>query len=111
VVLECNAERNYGICVNHGDATHEMYMSRRPQKLQINKTTKLAMKHQLMWDVINFNPYRSAAPFLDGAVQAAESGGILCITCTDMAALGGPHPETAYGGKCESLKMELIATI
>jgi len=97
VVLECNAERNYGICVNHGDATHEMYMSRRPQKLQINETTMLAAKQQPMWDVIDLDPYGSVAPFLDGAVQASESGGLLCVTCTDMAALGGSHPETAYG--------------
>ena len=97
VILECNAERNYGICVNHGDATHEMYMARRPQKLQINEKTKLAAKQQPMWDVIDLDPYGSVAPFLDGAVQAAESGGLLCVTCTDMAALGGSHPETAFG--------------
>lgn len=97
VVLDDNAERNYGICVNHGDATHEMYMSRRPQGLQITEKTKLAKKQQPMWDVIDLDPYGSAAPFLDGAVQAVEDGGLLCITCTDMAALGGSHPETAYG--------------
>mmetsp|Transcript_18733 Transcript_18733/g.52364 ORF Transcript_18733/g.52364 Transcript_18733/m.52364 type:complete len:490 (+) Transcript_18733:736-2205(+) len=97
VILGNNAERNYGICVNHGDATHEMYMSRRPQNLIICEKTKLAAKQQPMWDVIDLDPYGSAAPFLDGAVQAAENGGLLCITCTDMAALGGSHPETAYG--------------
>ncbi|VEU35095.1 unnamed protein product [Pseudo-nitzschia multistriata] len=97
VILEDNAERNSGICVNHGDATHEMYMSRRPQSLVINEVTKLSAKQQPMWDVIDLDPYGSVAPFLDGAVQAAENGGLLCITCTDMAALGGSHPETAYG--------------
>jgi tRNA (guanine26-N2/guanine27-N2)-dimethyltransferase len=97
VVLDDNAERNHGICVNHGDATHEMYMARRPQSLKITEKTKLATKQQPMWDVIDLDPYGSAAPFLDGAVQAVESGGLLCITCTDMAALGGSHPETAYG--------------
>ncbi len=97
VILEDNLERKYGICVNHGDATHEMYMARRPQSLQMNEKTKLAKKQQPMWDVIDLDPYGSAAPFLDGAVQAVENGGLLCITCTDMAALGGSHPETAYG--------------
>uniref|UniRef100_A0A7S0TBB0 tRNA (guanine(26)-N(2))-dimethyltransferase n=1 Tax=Pseudo-nitzschia delicatissima TaxID=44447 RepID=A0A7S0TBB0_9STRA len=97
VMLDDNADRKYGICVNHGDATHEMYMSRRPQSLQINEKTKLSAKQQPMWDVIDLDPYGSAAPFLDGAVQAVENGGLLCITCTDMAALGGSHPETAYG--------------
>ena len=96
-ILDDNAKRDYGICVNHGDATHVMYMSRRPQSLQINEKTKLAKRQQPMWDVIDLDPYGSAAPFLDGAVQAIENGGLLCITCTDMAALGGSHPETAYG--------------
>ncbi|OEU11555.1 N2,N2-dimethylguanosine tRNA methyltransferase, partial [Fragilariopsis cylindrus CCMP1102] len=63
-------------------------------------TTPLPTKQQQqcpMWDVIDLDPYGSAAPFLDGAVQSVENGGLLCITCTDMAALGGSHPETAYG--------------
>ena len=97
LILNDNFNRNYGICVNHGDATHEMYMARRPQTLQLSEKTKLKFKQQPMWDVIDLDPYGSAAPFLDGAVQAIENGGLLCITCTDMAALGGSHPETAYG--------------
>lgn len=95
VVCASNETRPKGICVNHGDATHEMYMSRRPQQLREPGATQL--KQLPMWDVIDLDPYGSAAPFLDGAVQAVESGGLLCITCTDMAALGGSHPETAYG--------------
>jgi tRNA (guanine26-N2/guanine27-N2)-dimethyltransferase len=99
IILESNINRDIGICVNHGDATHEMYLSRKPQQQYKKKDT-----HQLppnmqqpMWDVIDLDPYGSAAPFLDAAVQAVESGGMLCVTCTDMAALGGSHPETAYG--------------
>ena len=95
VMLESNDTRDHGICVNHGDATHELYISRRPQQT-INPTPTQA-KQQPMWDVIDLDPYGSASPFLDGAVQAVESGGLLCITCTDMAALGGSHPDTAYG--------------
>jgi tRNA (guanine26-N2/guanine27-N2)-dimethyltransferase len=94
VVCASNETRPKGVCVNHGDATHEMYMSRRPQQQQ---ATGIQLKQLPMWDVIDLDPYGSAAPFLDGAVQAVESGGFLCITCTDMAALGGSHPETAYG--------------
>eukprot|EP00934_Nitzschia_sp_Nitz4_P005771 Nitzschia sp. Nitz4//scaffold287_size23745//3850//5511//NITZ4_008457-RA/size23745-processed-gene-0.35-mRNA-1//-1//CDS//3329545760//5761//frame0 len=95
LVLDSNITREHGICVNHGDATHEIYMSRRPQATRDLSPTQA--KQQPMWDVIDLDPYGSAAPFLDGAVQAVESGGLLCITCTDMAALGGSHPETAYG--------------
>jgi tRNA (guanine26-N2/guanine27-N2)-dimethyltransferase len=90
-----------------------MYLSRRPQQQQqLNSTTSSSMtpegiallllqqqtqQQKPMWDVIDLDPYGSAAPFIDGAVQSVEHGGLLCITCTDMAALGGSHPETAYG--------------
>ena len=33
------------------------------------------------------DPYGSAAPFLDGAIQALTNGGLLCVTYTDMAVL------------------------
>jgi tRNA (guanine26-N2/guanine27-N2)-dimethyltransferase len=95
VLLDSNETRAPGICVNHGDATHELYLARRPQRTR--DPTPTQQKQQPMWDVIDLDPYGSAAPFLDGAVQAVESGGLLCVTCTDMAALGGSHPETAYG--------------
>lgn len=91
---DSNEIRNQrGIHVHQGDATHVMYMSRRPQKESPEKFPYLLPR----WDVIDLDPYGSAAPFLDGAVQAVEHGGMLCITCTDMAALGGSHPETAFG--------------
>lgn len=41
------------------------------------------------YDVIDLDPYGSAAPFLDAAVQSVADGGLLCITCTDMAVLSG----------------------
>jgi tRNA (guanine26-N2/guanine27-N2)-dimethyltransferase len=106
VVLSESTTRQRGICIQQGDATHEMYLSRRPQQQLKNtgssSTTPegdLLQQHtqKPMWDVIDLDPYGSAAPFLDGAVQSVEHGGLLCITCTDMAALGGSHPETAYG--------------
>ncbi|CAG8472129.1 27120_t:CDS:2, partial [Racocetra persica] len=37
------------------------------------------------------------APFIDGAVQAVKEGGLLCITCTDLANLtGSNYPEKCY---------------
>merc|ERR1719203_2379846 len=53
------------------------------------------------YDVIDLDPYGTASPFLDAAVQAVADGGLLCITSTDMPVLGGNHPETCfarYGG-------------
>ncbi|CAG8673625.1 10119_t:CDS:10, partial [Dentiscutata heterogama] len=49
------------------------------------------------FDVIDLDPYGTAAPFIDGAVQAVEEGGLLCITCTDLANLtGSNYPEKCY---------------
>ena len=85
----------YGIKVQLGDATHVMYMSRRPPNLTTYTPTQ---KQQLdQYHIIDLDPYGSAAPFLDAAVQSVIHGGMLNITCTDMAALGGSHPETCYG--------------
>lgn len=48
------------------------------------------------FDVVDIDPYGTAAPFLDAAVQSVSNGGLLCITCTDMAVLCGNHPETCF---------------
>ncbi|KAI8871156.1 TRM-domain-containing protein [Ramicandelaber brevisporus] len=73
---------------NLGDANVTMHTAR------VDPSTK--------FHVIDLDPYGSAAPFIDAAVQAVEDGGLLCVTCTDLAILaGGSYPETCfarYGG-------------
>nr|XP_008542085.1 PREDICTED: tRNA (guanine(26)-N(2))-dimethyltransferase isoform X1 [Equus przewalskii] len=59
----------------------------------------LMYQHQRVsdrFDVIDLDPYGSPAPFLDSAVQAVSEGGLLCVTCTDMAVLAGNSGETCY---------------
>jgi tRNA (guanine26-N2/guanine27-N2)-dimethyltransferase len=47
------------------------------------------------YDVVDLDPYGSAAPFVDGAIQAVSEGGLLCVTCTDLGILtGSGYPET-----------------
>lgn len=52
--------------------------------------------------VVDLDPYGSAAPFLDAGVQAVTEGGLLIVTCTDLAVLAGNnYPEKCfalYGG-------------
>uniref|UniRef100_A0A3Q1H5U9 tRNA (guanine(26)-N(2))-dimethyltransferase n=1 Tax=Anabas testudineus TaxID=64144 RepID=A0A3Q1H5U9_ANATE len=48
------------------------------------------------YDVIDLDPYGSPSCFLDAAVQAVSEGGLLCITCTDMAVMAGNSGETCY---------------
>ena len=37
------------------------------------------------YDVIDLDPYGTAAPFIDSAIQAINDDGMLCVTCTDSA--------------------------
>lgn len=69
--------------VNEGDACALMY-NHRTEKSRV--------------DVVDLDPYGTAAPFLDAAVQAVTDGGLLCVTCTDLAVLA----TTNYFEKCFS---------
>lgn len=70
------------------------------------------------FDVIDLDPYGSASIFLDGAIQAIEDGGLLCITCTDLAILAGSSYTEAcfakYGGAaikadfCHEMALRLV---
>jgi len=51
--------------------------------------------------VIDLDPYGTALPFLDGAVQCVKNGGLLAVTCTDVAVLCGAMYDVSfykYGG-------------
>ncbi|XP_064416750.1 tRNA (guanine(26)-N(2))-dimethyltransferase [Latimeria chalumnae] len=48
------------------------------------------------FDIIDLDPYGSPSMFIDGAVQAVSEGGLLCVTCTDMAVMAGNSGETCY---------------
>uniref|UniRef100_V5F144 tRNA (guanine(26)-N(2))-dimethyltransferase n=1 Tax=Kalmanozyma brasiliensis (strain GHG001) TaxID=1365824 RepID=V5F144_KALBG len=73
--------------LNAGDAITLMYTHRDPSQ---------------RFDVVDLDPYGSAAPFIDGGVQSVSDGGLLCVTCTDLAVLAGHnYPEkcfSQYGG-------------
>ncbi|EFW15044.1 RNA methyltransferase tRNA(m5U54)methyltransferase [Coccidioides posadasii str. Silveira] len=76
---------------NNGDACSYMYSILGPQKP--HKDGSYFGK----FDVVDLDPYGTAAPFMDAAVQAVTDGGMLCVTCTDagvFAATG--YPEKAY---------------
>eukprot|EP00592_Proboscia_alata_P016688 CAMPEP_0194401282 /NCGR_PEP_ID=MMETSP0174-20130528/127719_1 /TAXON_ID=216777 /ORGANISM="Proboscia alata, Strain PI-D3" /LENGTH=723 /DNA_ID=CAMNT_0039197965 /DNA_START=209 /DNA_END=2380 /DNA_ORIENTATION=+ len=77
-----------------GDAISVLYSNR--QEMQFDKKLNNQARRK-QFDVIDLDPYGSASPFLDAAAQAISNGGMLCITCTDMAVLSGAHPETCYG--------------
>ena len=76
------------IVANKSDAIEHMHFAASPQ-------------HPL-YEVIDLDPYGTAAPFLDAAIQALVDGGMLCVTCTDasiFASTGFPEKTySQYGG-------------
>ena len=69
------------------------------------------------FDVIDIDPYGSPSPFLDSAVRALRSGGLIALTATDMAVLCGVNDEVCvrkYFGKslraeyCHELAVRLL---
>ncbi|KFM57832.1 tRNA (guanine(26)-N(2))-dimethyltransferase, partial [Stegodyphus mimosarum] len=67
--------------------------------------------------VVDLDPYGTAAPFLDAAVQCVTEGGLLMITCTDMAILCGNGSEAChakYGavsmktGNCHEMALRIV---
>lgn len=91
--------------------------------------TSCADANQLMFDcilkksfpdVIDLDPYGSASPFLDAAIQAVAEGGLLCITCTDMAVLCASYPETCLskylsvpvkGEICHEMALRIVLSL
>ncbi|KAF9242127.1 N2,N2-dimethylguanosine tRNA methyltransferase-domain-containing protein [Melanogaster broomeanus] len=69
--------------INEGDACALLY-NHRTEKTRV--------------DVVDLDPYGTAAPFIDAAVQAINDGGLLCVTCTDLSVLA----TTNYSEKCFS---------
>jgi tRNA (guanine26-N2/guanine27-N2)-dimethyltransferase len=53
-------------------------------------------------DVVDLDPYGTATPFIDAAIQAIAGDGLLCVTCTDLSVSAGiGYPEKCfanYGG-------------
>ncbi|KAI0709326.1 N2,N2-dimethylguanosine tRNA methyltransferase [Earliella scabrosa] len=75
----------------------------RPAKVRVNEGDACALMYnhrseRNRVDVVDLDPYGTAAPFIDAAVQCVNDGGLLCVTCTDMSVLA----TTNYPEKCFS---------
>lgn len=86
------------IQVTQGDAAAHLHriIASELERIPPNKATS-------KYDVIDLDPYGTAASFFDVAVQAVrDDGGLLCVTCTDAgvwASAGYPEKAFAlYGG-------------
>lgn len=87
------------ITVSKGDALAHMYTL---IAKELNRNHEGSGKSE-KYDVIDLDPYGSAAAFFDAALQSVrDDGGLLCVTCTDAgvwASQGYPEKTFAlYGG-------------
>lgn len=61
----------------------------------------LMRREKKSFDVVDLDPYGTAVPFLESALSAIADGGLLAVTCTDMAVLCARTPQVPfykYGG-------------
>ncbi|KAF2457923.1 S-adenosyl-L-methionine-dependent methyltransferase [Lineolata rhizophorae] len=78
--IQLNVEHNRledKIRVNHANALAHMYEIATFQ----GPAEPEDWKHR--YNVIDLDPYGTAVPFLDAALQSVEDNGLLCVTCTD----------------------------
>jgi len=67
-----------------------------------NALLNLLTKPKKRFDIIDIDPFGSPSPYLDSAVRAVKSGGLIALTATDLAPLCGAKPDACkrkYGGK------------
>ncbi|KAK2810471.1 hypothetical protein FQN50_002960 [Emmonsiellopsis sp. PD_5] len=77
---------------NKGDACAYMY-----SLLGAHKPPNKDTPHTGKFDVVDLDPYGTAAPFMDAAIQAVVDGGLLCVTCTDASIFASNgYPEKTY---------------
>ncbi|KAI1111012.1 N2,N2-dimethylguanosine tRNA methyltransferase [Nemania sp. NC0429] len=104
-----NAEHNgveSKVIATLGDARAHMYTLLADEVTRDHDRVKYAKKNKYKgrrYNVIDLDPYGTAAPFLDAAVNAVrDDGGLLCVTCTDSGVwASNGYPEKAfslYGG-------------
>lgn len=95
--MKMNIEHNglrEAIMPNLGDAIGHMYSVAYPP------THSHGPQHiNSRYDVVDLDPYGTAAPFIDAALQTVNDGGLLCVTCTDS----GVFASTGYCEKTFAL--------
>ncbi|KAI7465131.1 N2,N2-dimethylguanosine tRNA methyltransferase [Hortaea werneckii] len=80
------------IQVNTGNAIGHMYSVAYPPESSHGPNHVNAK-----YDVIDLDPYGTAAPFIDAALQSLNDGGLLCVTCTDSGVFAScGYPEKTY---------------
>ena len=81
-----------------------IHHNKQEAKISLNTGNAIDFMHKSKgkFEVIDLDPYGTAGPFLDAALQSLTNQGLLCVTCTDSAvfASAGYSEKTyaVYGG-------------
>lgn len=99
--IKLNVEHNKlgsKVNVSHDDAIAYMYTVVAQELRRQNAQKHPDPRKSNRYDVVDLDPYGTAALFLDAAVQAVkDDGGLLCVTCTDSGVwASNGYPEKAY---------------
>ena len=99
--------------IESNDVTNIVEASHADAKALMGQHTSLDKR----FAIVDLDPYGSPTQFLDGAVQSVADGGLLCVTCTDMAVLCGNATETCYtkygsislrGKNCHEMALRIV---
>lgn len=88
-----NAVRTITLNVKHNGLNLQQVT---PSHADANTLMACSKQPSTQFDVVDLDPYGSAAPFLESAVQSVAHGGLLAVTCTDLAVLCGNSPEICF---------------
>jgi tRNA (guanine26-N2/guanine27-N2)-dimethyltransferase len=84
----------------HGDGRDDARADRRSDgsdertegRVVVSRANAFDVLASRRFDIVDVDPFGSAAPFLDAAVRATRHDGLVCATATDTAALCGTYP-------------------
>ncbi|RMZ81938.1 hypothetical protein DV737_g2307, partial [Chaetothyriales sp. CBS 132003] len=82
-----DAVRSIELNINHNDVAQVVYSNlgdaRAYMYSKVGNERPPSPGYVHRFDVIDLDPYGTAAPFVDASLNAIIDGGLLCVTCTD----------------------------
>ncbi|MCJ1278032.1 RNA methyltransferase tRNA(m5U54)methyltransferase [Puttea exsequens] len=100
--LSPSATASIALNIKHNDLSENIILTTSNAIEHMHRVVAEGLGGSKHYNVIDLDPYGTAAPFLDAAVQALADGGLLCVTCTDagvFASLGYLEKTySQYGG-------------
>ena len=81
--LSSSATASIKVNIEHNKVTPKVVPHTCDAVEHMHYAASQAQRLQGLYQVIDLDPYGTAAPFLDSALRALVDGGLLCVTCTD----------------------------